>query len=291
MPLSWGDFSAKSKVRLTDCGTVDSFVYQVTRGCLELRKIGEVMREKILDVAEKLTRSKGVGWSLVDVAKATGISRGSIYRRFRSQTEILEALTSERGVDLPDDALCSVRERVLNALVKVSSERGLVQATIKEVAKVAGVGEATIYRKFGDRKGLLQAYADEKTPRALLIQIDEDSPLEETLFMLALSAVQLWFEHGPFILAGLSPSNENESVIEELRRLEADSRKILSNYLSIKIETGELVGEPDLLAGGLVGLVAGMTLQNFEAAKENSEETARAIVQMFLHGCINRKEE
>lgn len=54
------------------------------------------------------------------------------------------------------------RERVLCAAQRLVSESGVVALDIRDVAHAAGVGVGTVYRRFGDKAGLLAALLDER---------------------------------------------------------------------------------------------------------------------------------
>jgi len=49
------------------------------------------------------------------------------------------------------------RTRLLAAAARLVAERGAEHVTMHEVAEAAGVGKATLFRRFGDRDGLLLA--------------------------------------------------------------------------------------------------------------------------------------
>ena len=49
---------------------------------------------------------------------------------------------------------------------EVFLEVGIARATIEQVAARAGVSPATVYRHFGDRKGLFTAYIETRGPRS-----------------------------------------------------------------------------------------------------------------------------
>ncbi|MER5432419.1 helix-turn-helix domain-containing protein [Streptomyces sp. NPDC002588] len=49
------------------------------------------------------------------------------------------------------------RARLLEAAARLVAERGAGHVTMQEVAEVAGVGKGTLFRRFGDRDGLLLA--------------------------------------------------------------------------------------------------------------------------------------
>jgi AcrR family transcriptional regulator len=53
------------------------------------------------------------------------------------------------------------RTKILAAAAKIIDEKGMVDLSLDEVAKVAGVGVGTVYRRFGDRSALIWALLDE----------------------------------------------------------------------------------------------------------------------------------
>jgi AcrR family transcriptional regulator len=53
------------------------------------------------------------------------------------------------------------RSAILCAAARLVSERGVACVTMDEVAGAAGVGKGTLFRRFGDRVGLLRALLDE----------------------------------------------------------------------------------------------------------------------------------
>jgi AcrR family transcriptional regulator len=57
------------------------------------------------------------------------------------------------------------RERVLAAAQRLVSESGVEAVEIREVARAAGVGVGTVYRRFGDKAGLVASLLDERERR------------------------------------------------------------------------------------------------------------------------------
>jgi AcrR family transcriptional regulator len=53
------------------------------------------------------------------------------------------------------------RARILDAARSLFAERGVPDVSLEEVAKAAGVGKATLFRRFGDRGALFLALLDE----------------------------------------------------------------------------------------------------------------------------------
>jgi AcrR family transcriptional regulator len=54
------------------------------------------------------------------------------------------------------------RERVLAAAQRLMSQAGIENVDIREVARAAGVGVGTVYRRFGDKAGLVASLLDER---------------------------------------------------------------------------------------------------------------------------------
>jgi AcrR family transcriptional regulator len=54
------------------------------------------------------------------------------------------------------------RERVLAAAHRLVSQAGVENVDIREVARAAGVGVGTVYRRFGDKAGLVASLLDER---------------------------------------------------------------------------------------------------------------------------------
>lgn len=53
------------------------------------------------------------------------------------------------------------RHRVLEAAAALMAQRGPEAVAMDDVAEIAGVGKGTLYRRFGDRQGLLLALLDD----------------------------------------------------------------------------------------------------------------------------------
>jgi AcrR family transcriptional regulator len=53
------------------------------------------------------------------------------------------------------------RAQILDAARRLFSERGVRDVSLEEIARAAGVGKATLFRRFGDRQALFQALLDD----------------------------------------------------------------------------------------------------------------------------------
>ena len=118
---------------------------------------------EILEAAAQLVASAGSdGLTMDELARATGLSRATLYRRTGGRRAVLDALAAE-GTEVGD--LSEARTRILTGARAVFGRSGFDGATIEEIAAEANVGTATVYRQFGDKEGLIAAFLDELSPR------------------------------------------------------------------------------------------------------------------------------
>jgi AcrR family transcriptional regulator len=69
------------------------------------------------------------------------------------------------GADAPKERADAARNRlrILEAAAGLVDEKGIERVSMEDVACKAGVGTGTLYRRFGDRTGLVLALLDEHT--------------------------------------------------------------------------------------------------------------------------------
>jgi AcrR family transcriptional regulator len=79
-------------------------------------------------------------WSMDELAASAGVSRATLYRLFGSQQRLL----GELGFEPPATA----RSRVLDVALELVGRHGLAELSMDELAAMAGVSKATLYRLF-----------------------------------------------------------------------------------------------------------------------------------------------
>ena len=109
---------------------------------------GDTARGRILEAAERvLTRDAGA--PVAAVAAAAGLSRATVHRYFRTRADLLAALDLEPDPD--------ARARVLGAAAELIAGHGLAALSMDELAALAGVSRATVYRLFPGKAALVEA--------------------------------------------------------------------------------------------------------------------------------------
>ena len=81
---------------------------QGAQGIRPLRRDAERNRQRILEAASEVFNERGIEVSLDEIARHAGVGVGTVYRRFRSKEELVEALFMDRLdtiTAVADDAL------------------------------------------------------------------------------------------------------------------------------------------------------------------------------------------
>jgi AcrR family transcriptional regulator len=89
---------------------------------------------------------------------------------------VLMELTAPDDVPLRADAARN-RARLLEAAARLVEEQGVARLTMEGVACAAAVGKGTVFRRFGDRTGLLMALLDHTEQRFQTAFISGPAPL------------------------------------------------------------------------------------------------------------------
>lgn len=85
------------------------------------------------------------------------------------------------------------RERILEAALKLFSEKGYLGATTKEIAKASGISEVTLFRHFQTKENLFISVLEHYSFLPKLKELSKDllvMPLEEALKTLAKAFLQ-----------------------------------------------------------------------------------------------------
>src|SRR6478672_596917 len=116
--------------------------------------------------------------------------------------------------DAPADDATSTR--ILDAALELAGASGLRHLTMDDVARRAGVGRMTVYRRFHDRQGLVDALSARESRRCLAeldAAADPSQPIADQVAAGFVTSIRLATEHP--LLARLARA-EPESVLTTL---------------------------------------------------------------------------
>jgi AcrR family transcriptional regulator len=182
----------------------------------------------------------------------------------------------------PDDA---VSDRILDAALGLAAASGVRNLTMDDVARRAGVGRMTVYRRFGDRARLVEALAV-REGRRCLDQLDAaippHAPIDEQVAAGFVTSIRIAREH-PLLnrLARQEPD-------EVLRALVDDGMFALScAFLEQRLRASQRAGvlgpvAVDQAAELLVRLALSFVLLQDSVLPLDDEEQAREVARRLV---------
>jgi AcrR family transcriptional regulator len=204
--------------------------------------------------------------------------------RLLAQTPRLLALALAPGDPEPEDQLA---ERILDAALTLAGASGIRHLTMDDVARRAGVGRMTVYRRFGGKDALVDALAVRECRRCLAqiaAAIDPAAPVDERISALAATTLTLIREHP--LLARLARF-EPEDLLSELTRDDSAVFRLVREFLVAQVrhaqQAGELTdGDPALLAEVAVRLGASFVLMPDSVLPLQDEAATRAAIRSLV---------
>ena len=188
------------------------------------------------------------------------------------------------------------RERILSAAREVIARKGKRGATTREIADVAGVNEATIFRHFGTKEALIVAVAQHFcgfiTLRGVASQLNGD--LAGDLLVLARTMYERMESQMDMIRWSLVEQEYEKDIFAETAwRPQLAILAVLIDFMRRRVESGELVGEPEKLAAVFLGLVFMHALgrKKFPDSLLHSGDADTALrfyIDVFLNGVRKR---
>jgi AcrR family transcriptional regulator len=115
------------------------------------------------------------------------------------------------------------RQQILDAALRLFSERGFSRTTVRDIARAAGITDAAIYYHFESKQELLQALVEERgflTSLQNLAQVEAEMPLDEMVTWMAAGAVNLMDANRDFLrIITMEGLGGDEAALAEYSRL------------------------------------------------------------------------
>lgn len=188
------------------------------------------------------------------------------------------------------------RERILTAAREVIGRKGKRGATTREIADVAGVNEATLFRHFGTKEALQVACAKHFCGYVQLADVAAQlkGDLAEDLFTVARVMFARFESLQDMIRWSLVEAEyENDIFAETAWRPQLAILAVMTIFMQRRIDTGELNGDAQKLAMVFLGLVFMHALgsKKFPDSvlhRGDPDEALRFYVDVFLNGVRKR---
>jgi AcrR family transcriptional regulator len=243
--------------------------------------------ENIADAAARLVAQHGPdGFTMDDLAREAGLSRATLYRQAGGREAVLAAL-SEQGVEVGKRV--DVRDRILAASRAVFTRAGFEVATLEDIAREAGVGPATVYRQFGDKAGLISAFAGHIGPRRAMqeVALHPTGDLRADLERTAATVIRYAVEDLDLLKLAVLERMRGGPWAELFNATPLRARTTLIRLMKSYAASGALgANDPRRMAQAFAGMIfaflSGPLLEG--GPLPDPEETARFITHVFLDG-------
>ncbi len=188
------------------------------------------------------------------------------------------------------------RERILTAARDVIGRKGKRGATTREIAEVAGVNEATLFRHFGTKEALLVACAQHFCGYMQLADVAGQltGTLSEDLFTLGRLMLARFVSLQDMIRWSLVEQDYEKDIFAETAwRPQLAIVAVMTVFMQRRIDGGELQGDAQKLAMVFLGLIFMHALGSKKFPDSllhsgDSESALRFYVDVFLNGVRKR---
>ncbi|HVP04516.1 MAG TPA: helix-turn-helix domain-containing protein [Dehalococcoidia bacterium] len=152
------------------------------------------------------------------------------------------------------------RQQILDASLRLFSERGFARTTVRDIARQAGITDAAIYYHFESKRELLEALVEERgflTSLQNLERVEAELSLREMVLWMAAGAINLMDENRDFLrLIIMEGLGGDEAALEQYTRLLDLWENALTIVLRRYEQKGELNSAPaDELARQIIYLI------------------------------------
>jgi AcrR family transcriptional regulator len=183
------------------------------------------------------------------------------------------------------------RERIMAAARETVSRKGKRGATTREIADVAGVNEATLFRHFGSKEQLIiavaQRYCGVEALRSTLGQMTGD--LEDDLLALGRTMMSNMEESRDMIVWSLAEDDEAEGALASTTWRPATAiHDAVSAFFATRVADGSLRGDARKLALVFMGFIFVHVLSRkkfqLDGIYGTTEDALRYYIHVFLTG-------
>lgn len=186
-------------------------------------------------------------------------------------------------------AVHDTAERVLDAAAELFATHGYGGTTTRAIAELAGVNEVTLFRRFGNKQGILRAlgeqFAASQAGHAASAAPDSED-VRETLLRLARMEIATAAETGAMAIRLAFDAKSIPEVAELLGEAIPDNWAGLAEYMAEHQQTGELRDDIDarVLAELFFGLTSNYVMYRMVMGVRDMPvdiETDEGIEQLF----------
>ena len=187
------------------------------------------------------------------------------------------------------------RLQILDASLRLFSERGFARTTVRDIARAAGITDAAIYYHFASKRDLLVALFEEKgilTAIQDLEQLSTELPLRDTLLDITRRAMLVMQQNREFLrLVFMESLGSEPGAMEESRSVIERWEQGLARLLRAYMERGQVRRlDADTAARQLVTLARGAFMDDLQerfGPSRGTGETLSSDLEVYLAASVD----
>lgn len=146
--------------------------------------------------------------------------------------------------------------KLFEAVISDWMRHGYAGSTTREIASIAGINEATLFRRYGSKAGLFARAIDQQLAETPLAKIEITGDLLEDLSALAHAYIATFEAHGDVVFRTLQESPRHPEVKDAVSNLLGNIQKMI-RLLGFHQQQGHLKAEhPMLTLASFIGPIA-----------------------------------
>ncbi|HET9095847.1 MAG TPA: TetR/AcrR family transcriptional regulator [Candidatus Baltobacteraceae bacterium] len=185
------------------------------------------------------------------------------------------------------------RQRIFAATRQLIAKKGRRGTTTREIAEIAGVNEATLFRHFGNKDALIEACVLHYCPAGVLEELlpSLGGDVAEDLRRIARLMIQEMDKLRDLILATFAEEEQWAGAGEAAWRSPAMIHQILKDFMAKRVQSGDLEGDPALLARFFMGTIFSYVIgrDRLPYPTTSTDEIVDFNINVFLNGVRKKK--
>ncbi len=240
--------------------------------------------KRILDALEAVSLETG-NISVKKVADKAEVSRMTVHRIFGSRENLIARYKEVRGKEILVTKE-PVRTKILKSAGKCFAKCGIQGATIEDIAKMAQVGTATVYRHFKDKENLIKAFVEEHGRNRIKQELRYNNDLRSDLVQFAISVLDMLERENDLFKIGLTEAGNNPEIMSQLNNSPNRTLYMVSEYLKNTVcpKNKDLTQEFAMAFMGMIIAFGFLYPYLYMIPLGNKGEKANLIVDLFLNG-------
>lgn len=184
------------------------------------------------------------------------------------------------------------REQFLDVALELFAKKGVRGATVRDLARAAGVTEGALYVYFPSKRALVSALIEQRGPgKRLREAIDQQrgTPIREALCNVGRAYLDEVFQNRRFLMLAFREAPEDRELAEELGAFVRQALEAGVGLFRERIETGELrPHDPEvsfrMLQGSLQAHFLQQTILSPPLPVRDAETFLQGVVDLLLQG-------